>query len=264
MTVNLNQYRRTVGCFNNRKIPLKKTHCLSLRKNILKTYLSQIVIILIVLTVRYVISLSSAQNIRLLRRSLFQSFYFIDAVSYIHIAWLYFLPIKRCSDIEENPKPNSGDGLSIFQLNLKSIAAHNFIKLSPIPAYISINKIDIKCLSETYLDSSISSDNDIYYHNSLPLKVIDIQLLNECISFEIRIVGKLCSFLCLCRAPSETRNIFETFADSFDLTLDSIINKNPFLIVASGDFNTKTTNCYKKYLSSYEELKIDTITSQFG
>ena len=221
-------------------------------------------IILIVLTVRYVISLSSAQNIRLLRRSLFQSFYFIDAVSYIHIAWLYFLPIKRCSDIEENPKPNSGDGLSIFQLNLKSIAAHNFIKLSPIPAYISINKIDIKCLSETYLDSSISSDNDIYYHNSLPLKVIDIQLLNECISFEIRIVGKLCSFLCLCRAPSETRNIFETFADSFDLTLDSIINKNPFLIVASGDFNTKTTNCYKKYLSSYEELKIDTITSQFG
>ena len=26
MTVNLNQYRRTVGAFNNRKIPLKKPH----------------------------------------------------------------------------------------------------------------------------------------------------------------------------------------------------------------------------------------------
>ena len=70
----------------------------------------------------------------------------------------------------------------------------------------------ILCLSETYLDSSIPSDDDnlelpgynlvctdnptntkrggvrIYYHNSLPLKVIDIQLLNECINFEIKIV----------------------------------------------------------------------------
>ena len=95
-------------------------------------------------------------------------------------------------------------------------------------AYISVNKIDIICLSETYLDSSIPSDDDnlelpgynlvradnptntkrgsvcIYYHNSLPLKVIDIQFLNEYINFEIRISGKLRSFLCLDRSPSQT------------------------------------------------------------
>ena len=155
-------------------------------------------------------------------------------------------------------------------------------------AYISVNKIDIICLSETYLDSSIPSDDDnlelpgynlvradnptntkrggvcIYYHNSLPLKVIDIQFLNECINFEIRIGGKLCSFLCLYRSPSQTRDIFETFADNFELTLDTIVNKNPFLIVALGDFNAKTTNWYKNDINSYEGLKIDTITSQFG
>ena len=72
-----------------------------------------------------------------------------------------------------------------------------------------------------------------YYHNSLPLKVIDIQFLKECINFEIRIGGKFCSFFCLYRSPSQTRDIFETFADN---------NKNPFLIVALGDFNVKTTN----------------------
>ena len=166
--------------------------------------------------------------------------------------WLYSLAIKCSGDIEENPgpKPNSCEYLSICHGNLNSISVHNFIKLSLLRAYISINKIDIICLSETYLDSSISSDNDnlelpgynlvradnptntkrggvcIYYHNSLPLKVIDIQLLNECINFEIRIGGKLCSFLCLYRSPSQTRDIFETFADNFELTLDSIINKN--------------------------------------
>ena len=88
--------------------------------------------------------------------------------------------------------------------------------------------------------------------------------LNECINFEIRIGGKLCSFLCLYRSPSQTRDIFETFADNFELTLDTIVNKNPFLIVALGDFNAKTTNWYKNDINSYEGLKIDTITSQFG
>ena len=290
MTVNLNQYRGTVGVFNNLKIPLKKTHGSSLQKNILINHLIQTLIILTALTVRYVISLSSAQNIRFLRRSLFYSIYFINAVSYIHHMWLYSLAIKCSGDIEENPgpKPNSCEYLSICHWNLNSISAHNFIKLSLLRAYISINKIDIICLSETYLDSSISSDNDnlelpgynlvradnptntkrggvcIYYHNSLPLKVIDIQLLNECINFEIRIGGKLCSFLCLYRSPSQTRDIFETFADNFELTLDTIVNKNPFLIVALGDFNAKTTNWYKNDINSYEGLKIDTITSQFG
>ena len=247
-------------------------------------------IMLIVLTIRYVISLSSLQNIRFLRRSLFYSFYFFNAVLYIHHVWLCSLDIKRSGDIEENPgpKPNSCEYLSICHWNLNSISAHNSTKFFFLRAYISINKIGIICLSETYLDSSISSDNDnlellvynlvradnptnirrgrvyIYYHNSLPLKVIDIQLLNECINFEIRIGGKLCSFLCLYRSPSQTRDIFETFADNFELNLDSIINKNPFLIVALGDFNAKTTNWYKNDINSYEGLKIDTITSQFG
>ena len=96
------------------------------------------------------------------------------------------------------------------------------------------------------------------------MKVIDILFLNECISFEIRIDGKLCSFLCLYRSPSQTRDIFETFADNFELTLDTIVNKNPFLIVALGDFNAKTTNWYKNDINSFEGLKIETTTSQFG
>ena len=74
----------------------------------------------------------------------------------------------------------------------------------------------------------------------------------------------MCSFLCLYRSPSQTRDIFETFADNFELTLDPIIKKNPFLIVALGHFNAKTTNWYKNDINSYEGLKIDTITSQFG
>ena len=53
MAVNLNQYCGTVGVFNNRKLPLKKTLGPSLPKNILKTHLIEIVIFLIVLIERF-------------------------------------------------------------------------------------------------------------------------------------------------------------------------------------------------------------------
>ena len=114
MTVNLNQYRRTVVVLNNRKISLKKTHGPTLQKIILIIHLIQTVTILIVLPVRYVISLSSAQNIPFLRRSLFYSFHFINAVSHIHHMWLYSLAIKCSGDIEENPGPKPNSCLFVY------------------------------------------------------------------------------------------------------------------------------------------------------
>ena len=76
----------------------------------------------------------------------------------------------------------------------------------------------ILCLSETYLDSSISSNNknlaipghhlyrpysrsnvkrrkrarvlDVYYQYSLPLKLIYIQNLQDCINFEMKIENR--------------------------------------------------------------------------
>ena len=160
---------------------------------------------LIVLSVRYAISLSSAQNIRFLCRSLFHSLYFRSVLSYIHYVWLYSLAFKHSGDVEENlgPKANSCDCLSTCHWNLNSITEHNFIKSSFLRPNISMNKIDIICLSETYSDSSIPFDDEnlelpgynlvradnptntkrggvcIYYHNSLPLKVIDIHVLKN-------------------------------------------------------------------------------------
>ena len=162
--------------------------------------------------------------------------------------------------ITAQSKPSNS--LSICHWNLNSIPAHNFIKLSLLRAYISVSKFDIIGLSETYLDSSIwqfggtrvyfstcrQSNNTkrggvcICYLNSLPLKVLDIKFLNECINFEIIIGEKMCNFLYLYRSPSQTRDIFETFTDNVELTLDTLTNKNPFLSAAIGDFNAKTTN----------------------
>ena len=74
----------------------------------------------------------------------------------------------------------------------------------------------------------------------------------------------MCKILCLYRSLSQTRDTFETFTDNLELTFDTFTNNNPFIIVAIGDFNAKTTKCYKNDTTFYKSLKIDFITSQFG
>ena len=134
---------------------------------------------------------------------------------------LYSLAIKLSGNIEEYPSPkaNSCDCLFICHWNVNSICEHSFIKLSLFRVYISVNKIDIICLAETYLDSSITSDDD-----NLELPGYSLVRGNNPTSTKKRIGGKLCSFLCLYRSPSQTRDIFETFANNFELTLDTKIH----------------------------------------
>ena len=80
----------------------------------------------------------------------------------------------------------------------------------------------------------------IYFKNSLPLKVLDIQLLQECINFEIKIADKICNFISLYRSPSQSKYEFESFADNHELNLHSFVQRNPYLIVVLGDFNAQT------------------------
>ena len=151
---------------------------------------------------------------------------------------VYLILTKRSGDTEQNPGPKSNSSQSFFicHWNLISISAHDFIKISHFKTYIATRKLDVICLSETYLDSSISNDDDnleipgydlfradhpsntkrggvcIYYRNSLPLKILNIQYLHECINFEIRVGGKLCRFVSLYRSPSQSQDDFESFA----------------------------------------------------
>ena len=115
-----------------------------------------------------------------------------------------------------------------------------FTKVSLLSAYSSVHKIDIICLSETYLNSETPSDDEyleiagynlvredhpsnskrgedhssnskrgavcVYYKSSLPFRVINVKYLQESISSELRIGGKCCKFSCLYRSPSQTQD----------------------------------------------------------
>ena len=74
----------------------------------------------------------------------------------------------------------------------------------------------------------------MYYKNFLPLKVLDIGFLHESIAFDLRIDDKLYSFISLYRSPNQSYDDFVSFLDNFELTLDTLAQKNPFLMVALG------------------------------
>ena len=140
-------------------------------------------------------------------------------------------------DAEKNPDPKSYSAqyLKICHWNVNYIAAHNFIKIALLKAYLSVHKMVIVCLCETFLDTSILISNDnlqipvyssvradhpsntkrgdvlLYYKSFLPIKLIDANYLNECICFKLRIGGKVCKFLSLYSSPSKNRDEFETF-----------------------------------------------------
>ena len=82
--------------------------------------------------------------------------------NYIGFWYLFFDSINLlilCGDVEQNPGPKDTKYLSLYRLNLNSLAAHDFGKVRTLKAFNTIEKFDFICLSEPYLDSSISSDD---------------------------------------------------------------------------------------------------------
>ena len=205
--------------------------------------------------------------------------------------------VWRCScfmilsdDVEVNPGHiNSiSECLLICHWNLNSISAHDYSKLFLLKAYISVHKFDIICLSETYLDSTVPLDDVnlvisgynlirsdhpsntkrggvcLYYKNYLPLRVLNISYLKECLNFELKIGDKSCNVIALYRPPSQSQDDFKTFSDNFQMTLKTLAQKGFFLTTIIGDFNAKSCNWYSHDKTNFEGSTIESITSQFG
>ena len=228
-----------------------------------------------------------------LKRKAFKSTKYFCVLSFLTVAvnvsiatWVYNISISVSGDVQLNPVLENK--FSICHWNLNSTAAHNYAKVCLLRAYIAAYKFDIVCISETYLDSSITSDNSIleilgynlirydhpsnskcsdvcfYYKSALPLRVLTIHCLQESISFELKISDKLCNFIFLYRSPGQTQDEFEKFSENLERNLDRLFQNNPFLVVVIGDFNVKSSNWYYHDKSSSEDNEVDAITKQCG
>ena len=115
------------------------------------------------------------------------------------------------------------------------MTSHDFLKVKLLTANNLMHKFDIVCISESYLNSNTSSSDGnlnipgynmsradhfsrnrrggvcVYYKESLPIKMLNINYLQECICFDLKIGTKLCTIMSLYKSPNQSPNEFEIF-----------------------------------------------------
>ena len=182
--------------------------------------------------------------------------------------------ILLSGDVEINPGPRRSTDKTflICHWNLNILLAYNYDKLFLLRANIAVPRFDVICLSETYLDSTVAVDDEnleiidcnlvqsdhsantklegvcLYYKTCLPLRMsLDIQYLNECRNFELKIGDKLRTFVALYRSSSQSQDNVETFIDNlifrnlkFRIIFRNLVSKKSILLVVIADFNVKS------------------------
>ena len=138
--------------------------------------------------------------------------------------------IFKAGDIELNPGPpkNYHSCFSCCHWNVNSLATDNYFKVVTLKAYNSIYKYDFICISETFVDPSLESDDKnlklegynlirsdhpsntkrggvcIYYKESLAVRLIDITSLHECLVCELTKQNKKGCVAVMYRSPSQS------------------------------------------------------------
>ena len=153
-----------------------------------------------------------------------------------------FLLLLKHGDVEINPGPKKKETrfFSCLHWNINSILAHN--KLTLLQAYNTIHQYDILCISETYLDSSISNDDTtlslpgynlarsdhpgnvkrggvcLYYKEKLSLRMINVSFLFQCVLCEVTLQRQAKQLLNLMNSYQILRS-FLILLNSFNLLL---------------------------------------------
>ena len=82
----------------------------------------------------------------------------------------------------------------------------------------------------------------IYHKDFLPIKVNNISCLKECLNFNLGVYGKQCNITFIYCSPGQSSEEFDKFLSNFELSLDYIANRNPFVSIIIGDFNARSNN----------------------
>ena len=104
----------------------------------------------------------------------------------------------------------------------------------------------------------------VYYKNFLPLKVLDIQYLHECINFELKTCDKLFNFVVLYISPSQTQDEFEKFSDNLELSQGTFSQKKSLSSCSYWWLWRKSKSWYINDSTTSHGNVLENITSQFG
>ena len=117
---------------------------------------------------------------------------------------------------------------------MNNLTAHNFQEVNLLEVYSTVNQLDVICLSESFLDSLILTENNnlkvneykmvradhpnnvkrgvcAYVRESLPVRNFSNSYLSECLTHKVTISNKKGCVITLYRSPSQTSDEFQSF-----------------------------------------------------
>ena len=104
----------------------------------------------------------------------------------------------------------------------------------------------------------------IYYRETLPLKIIQINYLPECLVCEINYDNKKIFIVTLYRSSNQTTDEFDEFLCSFEGIIDNINQWNPYFTAITGDFNARCNRWWVNKSNNTNGVSIDNLISSFG
>ena len=181
---------------------------------------------------------------------------------------LFFVLLLLChGDVESNSgskKSGNCQPLKFCDWNLNSILSENCFKISLLKSFNALYNYDFICLSETFLSLSVSSTLDslnidgynlcrsdhpsdskrggvcCYCKESLPIRILKITPMTECLVLEMLYNNKLVIASVIYRSPSQSPQEFAQFEMLFSQLFNDITSKKPFFSIILGDFIERT------------------------
>ena len=144
------------------------------------------------------------------------------------------------------------------------------------------------CLPESFLDSSILSENNnlkvngykmvrtnhhinvqregvcAYTTKSLSVRNFSNPYLSECLTFEVTNSNKKGYVITLYRSPSKTSDEFDSFVSNLEKLLVNITSSDPHFVILLGDFNAKSNSWSVNYTTTEEDTILENLTSLHG
>ena len=162
------------------------------------------------------------------------------------------------------------------------------MKVFLLEAYNIVYKYDFICISKTYFDSSVKSEDDdlgisghklirmdhplnikrggvfMKYKESLVVEMINISYLQECLFCEVLIDNIRGCIAFIYRSPSQNGLEFQRFLSGLEQLLINIEGLKPNFTVLLGDYNSCSRSWWASDTNTQEGIQPDAITSSYG
>ena len=153
---------------------------------------------------------------------------------------------------------------------------------------ITLHNFDVICLSETFLDSSYSSEDKelqlngyklvrsdhpgnqkrggvcIYYKEALSISFLECKILSECLICEVFSNKSKIVVVSLYRSPSQSNDDFDQFLKGLEEIMAFVSDRNPTSIIILGDFNARSSSWWTDDITNFEGSQIDSLTTFYN